>query len=84
MFLKISQISQGNTRVESVLDKVETPTQVFSCEIGEIFKNIFFYRTPSAVTFVTKYTHVSAADLLHIRIGSLDWNESYENDYILE
>ena len=24
----------------------ETPTQVFSCEIWEIFKNNFFYRTP--------------------------------------
>ena len=23
----------------------ETPTQVFSCEICEIFKNTFFYRT---------------------------------------
>ena len=24
----------------------ETPTQVFSCEYCEIFKNSFFYRTP--------------------------------------
>ena len=24
----------------------ETPAQVFLCKIGEIFKNIFFYRTP--------------------------------------
>ena len=23
----------------------ETPTQMFSCEICEVFKNIFFYRT---------------------------------------
>ena len=29
-------------------------------------------------TFETKHTHASAADLLHIRIGTLDWNESYE------
>ena len=26
----------------------KTPTQVFSCEICEIFKNTFFYRTPPA------------------------------------
>ena len=31
-------------------------------------------------TFETKHTHASAADLLHIRIGSLDWNESYEKE----
>ena len=30
--------------------------------------------------FETKRTHALAADLLHIRIGSLDWNESYENE----
>ena len=24
----------------------KTPTQVFSCEFGKIFKNSFFYRTP--------------------------------------
>ena len=28
------------------LYKKETPTYVFSCEFCEIFKNIFFYRTP--------------------------------------
>ena len=26
--------------------KKEAPTQVFSCEIGELFKSTFFYRTP--------------------------------------
>ena len=31
-------------------------------------------------TFETKHTHASAADLLHIIIGSLDWNESYEKE----
>ena len=30
----------------------ETPTQVFSCEICKIFKNIFFYRTPSVAASV--------------------------------
>ena len=31
-------------------------------------------------TFETKHTRASAADLIHIRIGSLDWNESYEKE----
>ena len=31
-------------------------------------------------TFETKHTHASAVNLLHIRIGSLDWNESYEKE----
>ena len=32
----------------------------------------------------TKHTHASAANLLHIRIANLDWNESHEeeNKYI--
>ena len=30
---------------------LESPTQVFSCEIFEIFKNTFIYRTPSVATF---------------------------------
>ena len=58
----------------------QTSTQVFSCKICEIFRNTFFYRTPPVATFETKHTHASAADLLHIRIGSLDWNESYEKE----
>ena len=31
-------------------------------------------------TFETNNTHASAVNLLHIRIGSLDWNESYEKE----
>ena len=57
VFLKISQISQENTLLESVFNKVtdlkglqryqkETATQMFSCEIYEIFKDTIFYRTP--------------------------------------
>ena len=46
---------------------------VFSCEIWEIFKNNFFYRTPPVATSEIKHTHASAADLLHVRIGNLDW-----------
>ena len=39
MFLKISQISQENT---GNFSEKETPTQLFSCEICEIFKNTYF------------------------------------------
>ena len=31
-------------------------------------------------TFETNNTHASVVNLLHIRIGSLDWNESYEKE----
>ena len=31
-------------------------------------------------TFETKHNHASAGDLLDIRIGSLEWNESYEKE----
>ena len=48
VFLTIFQISEENTWLESVFNKVvqnskkETPTQVFPCEICEIFKNVYF------------------------------------------
>ena len=53
---------------------------MFSSEICETFTNTFFYRTPQVATFETKHTHASSDDLLHIRIGSLDRNESYEKE----
>ena len=55
-----------------------------SCEICEVFNNTFFYGTPPAVTSETKHIHASAADLLHVRTGNLDWNESHgkETKYI--
>ena len=54
MFLKVSQISQENTRLEPFFNKAvglllkrdSGETQVFSCEICEFFKNKFFNRTP--------------------------------------
>ena len=33
-------------KVAEVFKTFETLTQVFSCEICEIFQNTFFYRTP--------------------------------------
>ena len=52
VFLKIQQISQENTSVGVFFNKVtgltllkDTPTQVFSCEFYEIFKNTLFKRT---------------------------------------
>ena len=41
VFLKILEISQGRTCVGVSFLK-ETPPQVFSCEIREIFKNSYF------------------------------------------
>ena len=45
MFVKISQISQETHVLESIFNKVtglKAPTQLFSCEISEIFKNAYF------------------------------------------
>ena len=45
VFLRLSQISQEKTCVRSVFNKVylkETPAQVFSGEICENFKSIYF------------------------------------------
>ena len=41
------------------------------------FTNIFFYRKPPVFTYKTKHTHASAVNLLDIRMGNLDWNESH-------
>ena len=51
---------------------------MFSSEICKIFKTIFFYRTPPVPTSETKHIYVSDVDLLHIRIGNLDWIDSHE------
>ena len=40
----------------------------------------FFYRTPQVATFETKNIHTSDSDLLCIRIGNLDWNESHDKE----
>ena len=37
---------EKGVRAPATLLKKETLAQVFSCEFCEIFKNIFFYRTP--------------------------------------
>ena len=54
-----------------------------SCGICKIFKNTFLaehYLNTLLVTFEIKNTHASATDLLNIRIGNLDWNESHEKE----
>ena len=43
--IKISRERQLETDCNFI--KKETLAQVFSCEVCEIFKNAFFYRTPS-------------------------------------
>ena len=55
VFLKISQISQESTWLESLFNKVvdlrpatllkKSLQHIFSCENCEIFKNTFFHRT---------------------------------------
>ena len=55
------QIFQESTCVRVFINKVagpqncnfikETPTQIVSCEIWEIFKNTFFYRTSPVAAF---------------------------------
>ena len=49
--------------------KKETPTQLFSCEYCEIFKNSFFYRTLVHYTFPKFYAMIQ---LLGHKIKSLD------------
>ena len=50
----------------------------FSVKVSKFLKTPFFYRTPQVATFETKNIHTSAVDLLGIRIGNLDWNESHD------
>ena len=58
VFLKVLQISRLKTcvGVSSGLQlyQKQTPTHVFSCEICEIFKNKFSYRTPPVPAFDEK------------------------------
>ena len=39
---------------------LETPTQVFSCEISEVFKNTFIYKTPLVAA-----SYKTEMDLVH-------------------
>ena len=73
VILKIFANLTGKHPCWSQFYKEETPTQVLFCGICYIFKSTFFYRIPSVATSETKYIHASAANLLHIRIGNLDW-----------
>ena len=54
-FSKFCKFHRKTPVLESLYDKValyykKTPTQVFTCEICEIFKNTFFCRTPPVAT----------------------------------
>ena len=59
-FLRFLKTSQENTCVGGVfLNKVtdlQTPTQVISCEITQIFNNILFYRTPPMAACGNRHT----------------------------
>ena len=68
-WLEISQNSQENTcarvsfliklQAQSLVFKKETLAQVFSCELYEISKNTFFYRTPPVAASKTEYATAS-------------------------
>ena len=45
--------------------------------VKPLFNNV---ETPTQATSETKHIHASADNLLDIRIGNLDWNESHEKD----
>ena len=65
MFFKIPQNLEENTssRASLLIDcrfiKIKKEKNFFSCEFGEIFKNIFFYRTSSWLLFKTRNIQVS-------------------------
>ena len=52
--------------------KKEALTQVFSCKFCEIFKNIFFYRTPPVAAFGHHISHKDEIFLLFVY--KLSWH----------
>ena len=51
-FLQTVLLNKKSSRPDGLqLYERETPAQMFSCEYCEIFKNSFFYRTPTVVAF---------------------------------
>ena len=51
--------------------KIETPTQVLSCDFWQIFKNSFFHRTPPVVASVSYYVYV---DIIFWKANIQIWN----------
>ena len=82
MFLKTSQISQGNTCVRvSFLVKLpevcnfikkETLVQVFSCEFCEIFKNTFFLKE------IYLFIYKSFLDIALLTLISIRFNDTHD------
>ena len=81
MCLEISQSSQGNTcTVVSFLIKLrpeglqlyyeKIPTQAFACEYCEIFKNSFFYRTPSVAAAVETISKFKGSSFSSVCFGN--------------
>ena len=48
---------------------LEYPIQVFSCEIDNVFKNIFFYRTPPVSAFMVLLKNNLIFSVLLITLG---------------
>ena len=67
--------------------KKEAPPQIFSCELCEIFKNIFFYRTSPDYCFWRKqfqtknpdnFTYASEQSVLNV----LSWQNALKTQYL--
>ena len=63
LFLKVSQYLQKNTCVGVSVEK-ETPTQVFSYEYYEIFKNTYFWKPAANGSFCW---------LIHLKVNYIFW-----------
>ena len=50
-----------------------TPTQLFSYEICDIFKNTFFYRTPSAAACESSKNHKLFDNFRGIEVDQFTW-----------
>ena len=73
---KESDYSQKNTSdIEYFRSTIFQP---FQFEPGQ--KKTFSNKSHEKGTTETKHIHASAANLLHIRIGNLDWDEIHEKE----
>ena len=58
------------------LFKKEVLAQVFSCEIYEIFKNTFFYRTPQVAAWVGVEVFINFFTDLRMSLALLEYFDS--------
>ena len=80
----MSQISQKNTVLESLF--LDTPTQVFHCEICEIFRNIYFeehLRTKKCGLIFTEIPEIDMKHLLYKWLSSFGYFIFFRFDLLL-